>query len=97
MNDPVGHADWLFDQVSGNLRNRRAPGTWSRLDSRATKAELRDGLTDAVGAYRELLRELAEADAAFDRLHRWIMAGEPLPHPWAKQYTPVFSETESDA
>lgn len=60
------HADELFDNVSGALRNRP--------ESRATKAELR--------------AHLESADAAFQALHDWIMAGNPLPDPWRRLYAP---------
>lgn len=85
---PEAHADWLFDVVSGNLRDRPEPGAWTSPPSRATKAELRDLVDQAAHAYRRLRLDLVAADASFDELHEWIMCGKPLPGPWRKRYVP---------
>ncbi|WP_046469738.1 hypothetical protein [Allosalinactinospora lopnorensis] len=44
-------------------------------DTRATKADLR--------------ASLVRADESFQTLHEWIAAGNPLPEPWRKHYTPL--------
>ncbi|WP_116246297.1 hypothetical protein [Nocardiopsis sp. FIRDI 009] len=47
-------------------------------ESRATKAELR--------------AHLERADVAFQALHEWLMACNPLPDPWRRFYVPRTNE-----
>ncbi|MEE2039112.1 hypothetical protein Q8791_18010 [Nocardiopsis sp. CT-R113] len=51
-----------------------------RPESRSTKAQLR--------------AHLESADAAFQALHDWVMAGNPLPDPWRRFYEPRDSEAD---
>ena len=53
--------------------------------------ELFDALSEALREYHDtratkaaLRAALARADEAFDRLHLWLTAGNPLPEPWRK-------------
>ncbi|MFC9086267.1 hypothetical protein [Nocardiopsis dassonvillei] len=94
--DPEGFADYLFDAVSGNLRERPNAGAWAAPPSRATKAQLRAALVTADEDYKALRRNLVETDAAFDQLHEWLMAGRPLPDPWRKHFRPVDDVQDQD-
>lgn len=53
--------------------------------------ELFDRLSEALREYQDtratkaaLRAALARADGAFDQLHLWLTAGNPLPEPWRK-------------
>jgi hypothetical protein len=89
IRDPEGCADWLFDAVSGTLRDRPDAGAWADPSTRATKAELWAHLVQAREDFQSLRRSLVESDAAFDRLHDWITGGMPLPDPWRRKFVPA--------
>lgn len=97
--DKEGFADYLFDSVSGTLRDRPEAGAWADPPSRATKAELREAIARAREDFQNLRRSLVESDSAFDQLHEWIMTGQPLPDPWRKNFAqlPVPPETRVDS
>lgn len=44
--------------------------------------ELSDALRHAPDDPTEALQALRSADRAFDALHSWLRAGNPLPRPW---------------
>ncbi|XKK37355.1 hypothetical protein HFP72_21075 [Nocardiopsis sp. ARC36] len=90
--DPEEFADYLFDAVSGTLRDRPEAGAWATPPSRATKADLRAALNQAAEEYADLRRSLVESDEAFDGLHEWLMDGNPLPDPWRKHFVPAPDE-----
>lgn len=92
--DPEAFADFLFDVVSGTLRDRPEAGEWATPPSRATKDDLVRMLAHARTAFLDLRRDLLDADAKFDALHLWIMAGRPLPSPWRNHYIPRINDTE---
>lgn len=92
--DPEGFADFLFDVVSGTLRDRPEPGAWASPSSRATKDDLVRMLDEARAAFLDLRRDLLDADAKFDALHLWIMAGRPLPSPWRNHFVSRFDDAE---
>jgi hypothetical protein len=84
--EPEKYADFLFDEVSGTLRDRPEPGKWADVPSRATKADLRDALEAARADFLALRRDLVASDSRFDALHTWISTGSPLPEPWRRHY-----------
>lgn len=97
VSDPEGFADYLFDAVSGTLRDRPEAGAWVDPPLRSTKAELRAFLAQAREDFQALRRSLVESDAAFDELHEWVTDGKPLPDPWRRRYVPApktVDETE---
>ncbi|MEU3233177.1 hypothetical protein [Nocardiopsis alba] len=51
-------------------------------------------LDEARAAFLDLRRDLWDADAKFDALHLWIMAGRPLPSPWRNHFTPRHNDAE---
>jgi hypothetical protein len=87
--DKEEFADYLFDSVSGTLRDRPEAGAWADPPSRGTKAELREAIARAREEFQNLRRSLVESDSAFDQLHEWIMTGQPLPDPWRKNFAPI--------
>lgn len=58
------------DDHADELFDRLSEALREHHDTRATKATLRAAL--------------AKADRAFDQLHLWLTAGNPLPEPWRK-------------
>lgn len=51
-------------------------------------SHLRDYRTDNRLTKDQLRAALIAADEMFQALHEWITAGNPLPDPWRKHYTP---------
>lgn len=79
-----------------SVNRRYPPGTATRqeqadkLYDRVSEA-LRDH-RDTEASKEELRASLQQTDEAFDDLHTWIMAGNPLPDPWRRRFVPVPPE-----